>query len=210
MALGILLGDRVGVGITGRYLKVDQSGVGPLGFSQVAGGLQNPNAAANPVAPSRLALVNAVNFDVGVLVKLSDNVFLGGVGQNLAYTANGFMPSQVGGGIGFVTEAFTLEADGLADLNSWSLTSSPKPTAQVQVGAEYVASAVVPIRAGFGYNQGASLATAAVGSGLVYSGFTAEASVKRALSNPGTTMLTFGLSYSFDGGRSRATSVDDP
>jgi hypothetical protein len=210
LALGAPLGDRLTVGVAGRYLKVDQSGVGPLGFSEVAGGLQDPNVPqTNRAAPSRLALVNAANFDVGLLLKLSENLFLAGVGQNLAYQANGFFPFRVGGGLGFSAETFTVEADGVADLNSWSTTASPKPTARVMVGGEYVVNATVPIRAGFGYDQGANLSTLSVGSGFVMSMFSAEASVKRTLASPGATTLTVGLAYVFDGGRTTARPADD-
>ena len=120
-----------------------------------------------------------------MLVKLSDSLYLGAIGKNLTDAKNGFLPLRVGGGLGFTSETFTLEADGLADFTTWSPTTSLRPTARLMVGGEYVANSVVPIRAGFDYNQGAGLSGLSVGSGFLSSMFSAEVSVRRTLWNSG-------------------------
>jgi len=191
LALAFPITDRIMIGLGGRYLKLTQSGLGPFGLSAVSGGLQDPGSTAQPgKPPGRVAMVNAVTWDAGIVVKPTDNFFIAAVGQNLTYTKNGLLPLTVGGGIGYGSETFSLEADAIADIGSWD-----KPTARFGVGAEYVAVGVVPIRAGYRFDQGAKLHTASIGTGYVGPIFSIEGAVKRTLAREGETMLVFSIAY---------------
>lgn len=194
LALAFPISDRFILGLGGRYLKVTQSGLGPFGLSQVSGGLIDASAereAGQP--PSRVAMMNTVTWDAGIVVRPTDSLFIAAVGQNLTWTKSALMPLTVGGGIGYGGEAFSIEADGIADITSWG-----KPTARVGLGAEYVIASVVPVRAGYKFDQGAKLHTLSLGTGYVGPVFSAEATVKRTLSNPGETMMIFSLAYHLD------------
>ncbi len=191
LALAYPISDRFMLGITGRYLKLSQSGLGPFGLSSVSGGLIDPSSTSSP--PGRQAMISNLTFDVGFVAKPTDNFYVAAVGQNLTYPKNGLMPTTIGGGIGYGSDLFSIEADGIADLNSWA-----KPTARIGAGAEYVVASSVPIRAGYRFDQGAKLSTVSLGTGYVGNVFSVEATVKRTLSSPGATTMIFGIAYFLD------------
>lgn len=196
LALAVPITDRFIVGISGRYLKATQAGE-PTGYgfgsSLVSGGLVDPSSTSTP--PDRFALVNGFTFDAGIIFKPIDSVYIAAVGQNLTYANNGFMPLTVGGGLGYSANAFSIEADGLADLSSWSVPGAMRPTARIMGGVEYVIGGHVPIRGGFRYDQGAKRSTVSFGTGYVTDQFGVEAAVKRDASNPGTTSIFLGVAY---------------
>ncbi|MFT3766552.1 MAG: hypothetical protein QM820_13715 [Minicystis sp.] len=191
LALAFPITDRFIIGLGGRYLKLTQSGLGPFGFSPVSGGLVDSNSTTTP--RGRQPMVNAVTWDAGIVVRPTDSIYIAAVGQNLTYTKNGLLPLTVGGGIGYGSETFSIEADGIADIGSWD-----KPTARVGVGAEYVVSGMVPIRAGYRFDQGGKLHTVSLGTGYIHPVFSIEAAVKRTISNPGETSMVFSLAYHLD------------
>jgi hypothetical protein len=225
LGLAFPITDRFIIGLTGRYLNAKQSGEAPpsYGFCQsvVSGGLIDPTSGSvirgNTSCPNgqnqsnqedRFAVVNIPTFDAGLLVKPTDQLALALVGQNLTYANNGFLPMIVAGGIGYATETFAIEVDGLADFSSWTIPGGPRATARIMSGAEYRAAGVVPIRAGFRYDEGAKLSTVSVGSGYVGSEFAVELSGSRSLSNPGVTSIFFSASYFLESsGVSRGSSV---
>jgi hypothetical protein len=204
LGLAYPITDRFIVGVTGRYLKVTQSGTAgpsyasgqnPYGFgpSLVSGGLVDPSSTSSP--PNRSALLNTATFDVGLVAKPSDSLYIAAVGQNLTYANNGFLPLLVGGGIGYGADLFSIEADGLADLSSWGVPGAVKATARIMAGAEYKIAGLVPVRAGYRFDQGAKLNTLSLGSGFVGNEFAIEASVKRTVSNPGATTVFLSFAY---------------
>ena len=144
---------------------------------------------------SRFPLVNTFTFDVGLVAKPSDSLYIGLIGQNLTYANNGLMPLLVGGGVGYGAEGFSIEADGVADISSYSLPGALKPTARVMGGAEYLIGGVVPVRGGYRYDQGAKLSTVSLGSGYVGTSFAVEGSVKRTVSSPGATTIFLNVAY---------------
>jgi hypothetical protein len=180
--------ERFIIGLGGRYLKLTQSGVGAFGTSPFSGGLLDSSSTSQP--PGRNAMVNNLTLDAGIVVRPTDSIFIAAVGQNLTYPRNGILPTTVGGGLGYGSDTFSIEADGIADLNSWL-----KPTARVGLGAEYVVATVVPIRAGYRFDQGAKLHTVSLGTGYVGPMFSIEGTVKRTISNPGATTLIFSIAY---------------
>ena len=191
LGLAFPITDKFLIGLGGRYLKVSQSGLGPFGLSQASGGLIDAGATAEPgKPPPRLAMLNTLTWDAGIVVKPTDSIYIAAVGQNLTYTKNGLMPLTVGGGVGYGGEAFSIEGDAIADLSSWS-----KPTARLGLGGEYVVASVVPIRAGYRFDQGAKLHTLSLGTGYVGQSFSIEGAVKRTLSSPGETMMVFSIAY---------------
>ncbi len=197
LGLAYPFGDRVIFGVTGRYLKINQSGTaGPAyGFpsSVVSGGLYDPTSGSPPA--DRFALVNTATIDVGLIAKPADSFYIAAVGQNLTYANNGFLPLLVGGGLGYSADFLSIEADGLADLSSWGVPGAAKPTARIMAGVEYKLGGLVPLRAGYRFDQGAKLNTLSFGSGYVGSDFAIEATVKRTAASPGATTIFLSFAY---------------
>jgi hypothetical protein len=183
VALAYPLGNRVFAGIAGRYLKANQAGNGPLGSSDVSGGLKDPDG-------GRFAFVNVPTFDAGLTVKLSDTFFLSAVGQSLTYPDHGLLPTTVGGGFGFGNKDLTIEVDGIADFSSWRETSG-----RFMVAGEYLLANHFPLRLGYRFDQGAKQHTLSGGTGYFSPEFSIEASVKRTLNGPGATTIVLGFAY---------------
>jgi hypothetical protein len=183
LGLAFPITEKLFLGASGRYAKVTQGGTGPFGADPIAGGLVDP-------AGGRYAFVSALTFDAGLTLKPTDNFYIGVSGQNLTYPNNSILPTLVGGGIGFGNEDLSLEADALADLTSWN-----KTTARFMVGGEYLAGDHVPLRLGYRFDQGAKMHWLSAGLGYVMNEFSLEASVKRSVSNPGVTSMSFGIAY---------------
>jgi hypothetical protein len=186
------LTEHLFVGIGGRYAKVTQNGPGdsfesspgPFGPSdKVSGGLVDPTG-------GRYAFVNQLDFDAGITAKVTENLYFSMLGQNLAYAGNGLLPTMFGGGVGYATQEFAAEVDGLADFNSYAST-----TARISGGAEYLLIGHIPLRGGFKYDQGAKVATLSGGAGFIANEFSVEASLRRSLDSPGETGIVISLSY---------------
>lgn len=203
VALAYPISERLFVGLGGRYVKITQlaastpfsSGVyDKPQFEQdkVSGGLINKTTDPQR-RDERDPFINALTFDAGLTLKLGDGVFISAVGQNLTYPNHGLLPTTAGGGLGFSSPTFSIEADGLADFSSWG-----KPTARVMVGGEYLVGEHLPIRLGYRFDQGAKLHTLSAGSGYIGTEFAVEASVKQTLSSPGATTLFLSIEYFFE------------
>ncbi len=199
VAFAYPVSDRFSIGLGGRWLKLNQEAVtAPFTLDGISGGLGDPAGKRG----SRFSFVNALTFDVGLNVRLGDNVYLAAAGQNLTYPKNALLPTTVGGGLGFGNANLSIEADGIADLTSWG-----KPTARLMIGGEYLAGDHVPIRLGYRFDQGAKLHTLSAGLGYIASEFSIEGTVKRTLSDPGVTTMIFSVAYFLESsGLTRAQS----
>lgn len=188
LALAFPITERFMIGLTGRYFKATQSGLGPFGWSAVSGGLVDPGSTSTP--RGRVAMVNTPSLDAGIVIAPTDNILIGVAGQNITYPNNGLLPTTIGGGLAYKGGALTIEADGVADINSWL-----KPTARIGVGGEYIIVGRVPVRLGYRYDSGGKLSTLSLGTGFISTSFSVEATVRRSLSNPGETGMVFSVAY---------------
>jgi hypothetical protein len=187
LGLAFPVNDSFFIGLGGRYLKLTENGFGPFGNgSKASGGLKDSSSGGT----GRFALVNIPTFDAGVTLKLANIVHIGLTGQNLTYPNNGYLPTTAGGGVAVATQDFTIEADAIADFNSY-LT----PTARVMAGGEYLLINHIPLRAGYRYDQGAKSHQLSAGVGYIAREFSIEASVRRTLNAPNATMIYFGAAY---------------
>ncbi len=183
VALAYPLGDAIGAGITGRYLKVNQQGLGVFGDSKVSGGLVDPEGGRSP-------LVDTFSFDAGLDARLGNALRLGVAGQNLTYPGHGLAPTTLGGGIAYAAADFTIEADGLADFTSYSDT-----TARIMLGGEYLLGDHFPLRLGYRYDQGSASNAISAGLGYVGTEVAVEGAVRRSLDDTPATTLVFSLAY---------------
>ncbi len=184
LALAYPIVDAFSVGLGGRYMKLNQNGVGPLGNSKVTGGLKDPEG------DGRLSILNIPTFDAGIGIKAGDLVMIGISGQNLTYADNAILPTTIGGGVAIAHTDFTIEVDGVADFNSYGT-----PTARVMGGGEYLLVDRVPLRLGYRFDQGADSHQLSSGLGFLSPEFMIEASVRRTLVGPEMTEIIFGAAY---------------
>lgn len=192
LAVGLPLGDRLSVGVTGRYLRVMQAiGRGPLGNS-----LASDGANADP-------LVHRITFDAGSTLQLGDSVRIGAYGRNLSNLRTALAPLVAGGGIGYASGGLSVEVDGSVD---WTTFGSAK--ARAMVGAEYFLANHVPLRAGWRYDDGLKAHTVSAGLGYIDTKWGFEVSGSRDVTG-GTpmTLVCMGIRYFYD---ANGTMDNDP
>lgn len=183
IALAYPLTDSFSMGFGGRYLKVVQDGLGPLGDSKASGGLRDPDG-------GRFALENIPTFDAGFAVRLGEIVRLGVAGQNLSFPDDGLMPTTFGGGVAVATEDFTIEGDGLADFTSYEDVAP-----RLMLGGEILLADSVPIRGGYRFDGGAESHALSAGVGYLGREFSIEGAVRRTIVGPDATTIVFSLAY---------------
>ena len=191
VAASFSFSKRFHLGLSGRYLNLDQEGTGPLGASRASGGLVEAEG-------GRKALVNTLTFDAGLVIRATDELHIGLVGRNLSYPNNALLPTVVGGGIGYGNSDFSIEIDGYADFTSYS-----KPNPRAMAGAEYLLADRVPLRLGYRFDMlnGSGFDPShqiSGGAGYVDQRFGVEASVRRTLVGPSATNVMLTLSYFMD------------
>ena len=191
LALAYPFSPKVSFGLTGRYLYLKQNGNGPLGPSLASGGLQGK------------PLLESFSFDAGLRVAPSDNFILGLHGANLSNPGNGFQPTSVGGGIGYGSRSFFIEADALADFTTWQ-----KTTPRAMAGAEFLVGDNFPLRAGYVYDGGAVSHAVSGGVGYIDQSFSVELGVRRSVSGDGYTLFAITLQFFVEStGITRAPTV---
>lgn len=168
--------DRVFIGVGGRYASMSQ-------------GSEAASSSGGEGDVSTLEL-DAFSFDAGLIVKPTDSIYVGLLGQNIASSHRGTFPTTIGGGVGFGTKDLSLEVDGVADLTSYT-----SATARLMAGGELLVADHVPIRLGYRFDQGPKLHAVSAGLGYVGTEFSIEASVRRTLSDPGATSIFVGVAY---------------
>jgi hypothetical protein len=176
-ALAYPISDKLYIGVAPRYASLTQG-------SELA-----PPTGGGAGDQSTLHL-HAFTLDAGITVKATDAFALSIVGQNAVSTHRGILPTMIGGGVAYGTRDFTIEVDGIADLNSYSSVK-----ARLMAGGEVLIADHFPIRLGYRFDQGAELHALSAGLGYVGKEFAVEASVRRTLSSPGATMIVVGLAY---------------
>lgn len=180
--------DKLFAGVSGRYLKLRQDGLGPLGDSLASGGLRDE------------AVVDDFSFDAGLVVRPIPQLAIGIVGTNLTYPGTGFQPTTVGGGVGFGSEDFTIEGDVVADFTSFTnAQGGSETTMRAMIGGEYLAGDHFPLRLGYRFDGGQRSHAISGGLGYVDPQFAIEAAVRRTVAgdermSPATTII-IGLQY---------------
>ncbi len=191
LALAFAVTKAFHIGASGRYVSIDQDGLGPFGSSRASGGLVDPSEPP----PGRQRMLATATVDVGLTFRATEELAIAAFGQNLTYPNNGLLPTLVGAGIGYGTSDFSVEVDGLADLNSYG-----KPSPRVMAGGEYLLLNHVPLRAGYRFDMlngsGEKMSHAvSAGVGYVEPRFGIEASVRRTVVGPSATMIFIGFAY---------------
>lgn len=195
LSLAYPLGDKLAMGVTGRYLRVDQAvATGPFGATDVSDG-----TSGSPV-------LDRITFDAGLTAAPIDQLRIGVVGHNLTNIGNALAPTTVAGGIGFKAGDFTLEADGLADFTTWG-----KTRARFMAGGELFLADHFPIRVGYRYDDGLNTHAIAAGLGYIDTHWSFEVSGRHDIvGRDPATMLSVGLRYFYDATQTQSNQTDVP
>ncbi len=185
LTLAYPLIDRLSVGVTGRYLRANQSvSVGPLGDSLVSGGTRGA------------AIVNTGTVDLGITAIPIEGLRVAAVGKNLSNPGTGVAPTLLLGGVGYQTGMFSLEVEGLADFTTHGRTSG-----RFMFGGEVFLANHVPVRVGYRFDEGTKVHTLSGGLGYVDRYWSVEFGLRRdvAATYP-ATLACLALRYFYDAG----------
>jgi hypothetical protein len=193
-AAAMPLGDYFALGVTGRWLKVDQSvAAGPFGPSFASDGTTNGG------------IFSAVTFDAGATASLGDGLRIGVVGHNLTNPATALAPTTGAAGVGYATQTWALEADGLLDFTTYRTVQG-----RVMAGGELFLADRYALRAGWRYDTGTGLHTPSLGFGYVDPRWSVEAAVRHDLvGDHASTMAVLSLRYFYDAAGT-TTPADSP
>jgi opacity protein-like surface antigen len=187
LALALPLSDRFYLGLTGKYLKLSDSGPPRLGF-----GLP-PSFAARGLSDQ--SSVDNVSFDAGITVKPTEQLAIGVVGTNLTNPGHGFQPLSLGGGVGLGSNDLTVEGDLVADFTTFTdAAGKSRTTFRGMLGVEFLAADHFPLRAGYRYDEGAKTHALSFGLGYIDPQFSVDLALRRTVSSsepygPVTTII---------------------
>jgi hypothetical protein len=185
LTLAYPLGDRLSLGMTGRYLRVGQSTTaGPFGASLASGGTSD-----DPI-------FSQFTFDAGAALQITDRLRLGVSGKNLTATGSGLAPLMLAGGLGFSNGTVTVEADSLVDFTTYDSVRG-----RGMLGAEVLLADRFPVRAGYRYDAGTRAHGVGLGAGYVEKKFSIELGGRRdIIADHPATMISIGLRLFIDSG----------
>lgn len=174
--LAMPFAETLFVGLSGRMLSLRQNGDGPLGTSRISGGLEGER------------IVESFTFDAGATLRPIPELSLAVVGHNLTDTAAGFLPLMLGGGIGYGTRDFGIEANVVLDSTTWDRT-----TTRWMGGAELLLADRVGLRAGYRFDTGLEAHSVSGGAAYIDQRFSVDASVRQTLGEYSSTAIVFGF-----------------
>jgi hypothetical protein len=194
-ALAAPLGDYLSFGLTGRYLNVSQNrGAGPFGPSYASDG------------NSSGSLFNQLTFDAGATAILGD-FRVGLVGHNLTNPATSLAPTTGALGLGYTSQVFSAEVDGMADFTTYGST-----TGRIMGGLELFLSGHYALRGGWRYDTGTTLNTPSLGFGYIDTHWSAELSARHDIvATHAETLGILSLKYFYDAvGTTGSSDEPDP
>lgn len=183
------------LGVAARYLSLHQEGF-PRGLFGLRPSQASAGLASDPI-------VKNITFDAGVTVKPLKELALSLVGANLTDPGHSFLPLMFGGGVGYGTRDFTLEADVMGDFTTYSETKI-----RAMGGGEYLAAHHVPLRAGYRYDQGLQNHMVTGGLGYLDTAYAVELAIQRVVSGDSATAIILGFRYHVDGAGSAGSDYD--
>jgi hypothetical protein len=181
-ALAFPLSDRFLIGATGRLLDLKQGGF-PRGQR-----LLPPSLASSGLKDE--SIVKDITFDAGMTIRPAAGLALSLVGYNLTDPGHSLLPLTVGGGVGYGSRMFTLEADVVGDFTTYDETK-----VRAMGGAEFLMANQYPLRFGYRYDQGQDNHAICGGAGYTSREFSFDVGVRRVLGANSSTALFIGLKY---------------
>jgi opacity protein-like surface antigen len=177
-ALAYPFSEKFYFGVGGRYLLLSQDGLGPLGVSYASGGIADQQ------------IVRTFSFDAGATFKPTPELAFAVTGSNLANPGHGFLPTSVGGGLGYGAKQFGVQADVVGDFTSWDETK-----VRFMAGLEALLADHYALRGGYRYDQGARSHGLGVGVGYIDRAFIFDIGLRRVVKGDAATTVVLGFTY---------------
>lgn len=174
--LGLPLGDVFLLGLTAKYVTLQQNGTGPLGFSEASGGLKDTN------------IIQTVTFDAGATLRPVDELYIAVTGQNLTNPETTLLPFMGGLGIGYVTREFGLTADAVLESRTYERTRI-----RFNAGGEVLLADRIALRGGYRFDQGLESHALSGGLGYVDPRYSVDLALRRGVSDPEYWAVVFGF-----------------
>jgi hypothetical protein len=176
------LGDHFSLGTTLRWLRVDQGvGAGPFGKSSASDGTRD-----GPV-------LDAVTLDAGATAGIG-GFRVAVVGHNITNPSTALAPTTATAGVGYSTETFAVEADGLLDFTTWGGSRG-----RFMGGGELFVAERYALRAGWRYDGGTATNAASFGLGYIDPRWSIEIGARRDVGGDhGATLGVLSLRYFYD------------
>lgn len=181
-ALAFPVSDKLLIGATGRYLDLSQDGF-PRGRDVLP-----PSLASGGLAQE--SIVRDITFDAGITVRPNPNLSLSLVGNNLTDPGHGLLPLLFGGGVGYGSSSFMLEADLVADFTTYG-----EAKLRGMGGVEILVAGQYPIRLGYRYDDGPESHALSGGLGYMSREFSFDFGLRRVLGDLATTAFFINLAY---------------
>jgi opacity protein-like surface antigen len=177
------LGDRLSIGLGGRYLRVDQAvASGPLGASLASDGTRDKT------------MFNELTFDAGATVVISEALRLGAVGKNLTNPGTSLAPTTLQGGLGFMTKDVAIEANGMLDFTTFRSTKM-----RLMVGGELFLADRFALRLGYRFDDGTKAHAISAGAGYIDRKWSIEIGARRDIAGDRpSTLMNLSLRYFYD------------
>jgi hypothetical protein len=187
LVLAYPLGDRLSVGVTGRYLRVTQrTAAGPLGASPASDG-----TSGDPI-------FSQFTFDAGLGASVTENIRIGVSGRNLTAPGTALAPVGLAGGVGYSNGTLTIEADELIDFTTWGSARG-----RTMAGGELLLADHFPLRAGYRYDDGTKTHGLGLGAGYVERQFSIEIGGRRDIvADHPATIIGVGIRFFIAGAQS--------
>lgn len=184
--LGIALpfSDQVFFGVNVKHVDVTQEGnpAGTLPPTRAAGGL------------AKESILRETSLDAGLTIRPIPELALAVVGVNVTNPKTALLPTLVGGGVGFGTAQFSVEADVGFDFTTYDETKY-----QIGAGGEFLLFGQVPLRGGYNYDQAFARQSVSMGAGYLAKEFAFDAALRLSVAGPTATAIIVGLRYHLDG-----------
>jgi hypothetical protein len=192
-AASLPLGDFLALGVALRWLRVDQGvAAGPFGSSPASDGTRN-----GPV-------FNSLTLDSGATGNIG-GLRIAVAGHNLTNPAVALAPTTGVAGIGYATQTFAAEADGLLDFTTWGGARG-----RLMAGGEMFLADRYALRGGWRYDAGMGTHAASLGAGYIDPHWSVELAVRRDLiGDHGETLGVLSLRYFYDP-NAASTAPDQP
>ncbi|MBX3210679.1 MAG: hypothetical protein KF850_01455 [Labilithrix sp.] len=183
LSLAYPLGDRFHLGMTGRYMRVNQGTArGPFGAS-----LASDGTSSEPI-------VNEFTFDAGAAIAITEQLRFAISGRNLTAPGTSLLPVAVAGGLGWSNRTVSAEANTLVDFTTFGSARM-----RMMAGAEILLADRIPLRAGYRYDAGMRTHAVGLGAGYVDRRFSIEVGGRRdVVADHPSTMISVGLRFFID------------
>ncbi len=186
IGLGFPFGDMFSIGIAGRYSKLTVSDDRAVPETKLPVGSQE--------VPDRTFKLNAFTLDGALTLRPIEVFSISALGYNLIDTESPLAPLMVGGAAAFsLAGQLSLGGDVLVDMNTHKSFNGPK--LQVGGGAEFLASGLIPLRAGYLFDQGRKQHAITGGVGFVDANFGLQVSLRQVVSGGKESTIMGALQY---------------